>query len=355
MSGTSSSLARMRTVSMTYGVSASGSSGRNRWRSAARAKGRSTTGPTPCAMSTPNPTAATGTTMSENRMAASTPWRRTGCRVISAASSGWRTASRMLPVPRMARYSGSDRPAWRMNHTGVWGTGWRRQAWRNGWSATTDTRPDSTGRDPETVRRAPSVGRAAIAAIFECFPLMASHPDLEAEQAHIDHAYRRLDSMRATAEAMLRDAFAQGSGTMQSLTERDVIVRTSLGRLEQLQIGRESLVFGRIDRAEADGVGPEAFHIGRLAVNDEQQDPLVVDWRAPVAEPFYRATGVAAAGVGGRPPLLLPPPLPPPPQCGPRARRHRRRGLRPRRRRCRRPVGGGGSCVARRARPGPHR
>ena len=35
----------------------------------------------------------------------------------------------------------------------------------------------------------------------------------------------------------------------------------------------------------------EAFHIGRLAISDADQEPLVVDWRAPVAEPFYRATG----------------------------------------------------------------
>ena len=50
----------------------------------------STTGPIPGCMSTPNPMAATGTTMSENRMAASTPYRRTGWRVSSAASSGIR-------------------------------------------------------------------------------------------------------------------------------------------------------------------------------------------------------------------------------------------------------------------------
>ena len=37
-------------------------------------------------------------------------------------------ASRMLPEPRMARYSGSDRPAWRMNQTGVWSWGSARQA-----------------------------------------------------------------------------------------------------------------------------------------------------------------------------------------------------------------------------------
>ena len=50
--------------------------------------GCSTTGPTPATMSTPTPTATSGTTMSENRIAASTPCRRTGCSVISVTSVG---------------------------------------------------------------------------------------------------------------------------------------------------------------------------------------------------------------------------------------------------------------------------
>ena len=41
----------------------------------------------------------------------------------------------------------------------------------------------------------------------------------------------------------------------------------------------------------------EAFHIGRLAVSDADQEPLVVDWRAPIAEPFYRATGAHPMGL----------------------------------------------------------
>ena len=41
-------------------------------------------------------------------------------------------ASMDLRFFRAARYSGSDLPAWRMNQTGVWGTGWRRQARRKG-------------------------------------------------------------------------------------------------------------------------------------------------------------------------------------------------------------------------------
>ena len=56
--------------------------------------------------------------MSLKKIAASTPWRRTGCIVISLASAGSRHASIIVPLLRSARYSGSDRPACRMNQTG---------------------------------------------------------------------------------------------------------------------------------------------------------------------------------------------------------------------------------------------
>ena len=133
------------------------------------------------------------------------------------------------------------------------------------------------------------------------------HPDLAAEQAHVDHAYERLEAMRAAAAEMLHTAFGERGGTFQAVTERDIRVRTSLNRLEQLELGGESLIFGRIDRlpphdgngpASGNGRGPvEAFHIGRLAVSDADQEPLVVDWRAPIAEPFYRATGAHPMGL----------------------------------------------------------
>ena len=57
--------------------------------------------------------------MSEKKIAASTSCRRTGCRVISLASEGVRHASSIAVPSRAARYSGSDRPACRMNHTGT--------------------------------------------------------------------------------------------------------------------------------------------------------------------------------------------------------------------------------------------
>ena len=61
--------------------------------------------------------------MSANITAASTPWRRTGCSVTSAQSSGRSQTSKSACRSRIARYSGSDRPACRMNQTGVRSTG----------------------------------------------------------------------------------------------------------------------------------------------------------------------------------------------------------------------------------------
>jgi DNA helicase IV len=125
---------------------------------------------------------------------------------------------------------------------------------------------------------------------------MAAHPDLQSEQAHLDRAYARLDAMRAAAAARRDEVIGNSAGgTHQAREERDVIVRSALARLEQLRLGDESLSFGRIDRTTG-----ERFYIGRLAISDVDQEPLIVDWRAPVAEPFYRATGRHPMGLSRR-------------------------------------------------------
>src|SRR5271170_2535810 len=115
--------------------------------------------------------------------------------------------------------------------------------------------------------------------------------------------------MRGEARQMLQGVLDLGrGGTFQSRTERDIVVRTSLARLEQLDIGDQALYFGRIDRlpdpvddaaTETPLLG-ESFHIGRLAVSGPDHEPMVVDWRAPVAEPFYRATGLDPQGLARR-------------------------------------------------------
>jgi len=124
------------------------------------------------------------------------------------------------------------------------------------------------------------------------------HPELVTEQAYIDAAYARLDAMRASAAAVAAGFADVGAGgTHQARLERDVADSVTRRRLAALDIGDSSLVFGRLDRAADLAPAERHFYIGRIAVNDDEQEPLVVDWRAPVAEPFYRATSVSPMGV----------------------------------------------------------
>ena len=130
---------------------------------------------------------------------------------------------------------------------------------------------------------------------------MDMHPELESERAYIENAYRRLDEIRGQLQATLKEAYAlERGGTPQSRAERDVIVRVTLERLDRLDFGSLALCFGRIDRLSEGDRPSERFYIGRLAVADRDMEPLVVDWRAPIAEPFYRATGRDPMGLSLR-------------------------------------------------------
>jgi DNA helicase IV len=129
---------------------------------------------------------------------------------------------------------------------------------------------------------------------------MTQHPDLAQEQAYVDHAYECLERTREDAWKLRNLTEAGLGGTFQARYERDVFDEALVTRLTQLDLGTAALVFGRIDRASDNGQGGEAFHIGRLAVADQDREPVVIDWRAPVAEPFYRATGRSPMGLARR-------------------------------------------------------
>jgi DNA helicase IV len=145
---------------------------------------------------------------------------------------------------------------------------------------------------------------------------MAQHPEFAEEQAYIEHAYACLDQSREDAWR-LRDLTETGrGGTHQARWEAEAFEGAISTRLNSLELHDAALVFGRIDRVvganvngngalvltgdEVNAEGHESFHIGRLAVSDEDHEPVVVDWRAPVAEPFYRATGRQPMGLARR-------------------------------------------------------
>ncbi len=135
--------------------------------------------------------------------------------------------------------------------------------------------------------------------------------ELALEQAHVSLLYQRLDAMRErTAQALGRAIATGGSGTPAARAERDAFVALYNQRATQLAGVEERLCFGRLDlRSEnptpADGgidedtasIPQRPRYIGRLGISDDDRVELLVDWRAPAAEPFYRATAAHPDGV----------------------------------------------------------
>ncbi|MCK2219317.1 ATP-binding domain-containing protein [Actinomadura sp. ATCC 31491] len=84
-------------------------------------------------------------------------------------------------------------------------------------------------------------------------------------------------------------------GTMQNRSERDTFAEMYATRLARLWAVERGLVFGRLDHLEEG-----RLYIGKLGLTDDDQTRLLIDWRAPVAQPFYRATPAAPMGVTRR-------------------------------------------------------
>lgn len=120
-----------------------------------------------------------------------------------------------------------------------------------------------------------------------------SQSEIESEQTYLDYAHERLDAMREAARAVSAEVVGESSGgTFAARVERDIRVQLSSRRLAELDIGDAAVAFGRLDFESG-----LRIYVGRVGVSDENGDQLVVDWRAPVAEAFYRATPEEPLGV----------------------------------------------------------
>ncbi|MET9459460.1 UvrD-helicase domain-containing protein [Streptomyces canus] len=142
--------------------------------------------------------------------------------------------------------------------------------------------------------------------------------EIGVEQEHLDRVYRRLEEKIHEAEFLMNDAAKRGQvGTPGALAERDAQVFRAGVHLNRLNNEFEDFLFGRIDlllgkdgkkgpdgaytavepaegAVREDGTADiaETLHIGRIGVLDSEYAPLVIDWRAPAAAPFYRSTPV---------------------------------------------------------------
>ena len=108
-------------------------------------------------------------------------------------------------------------------------------------------------------------------------------PDLDAERTHLAFS-------RASRNRMIERLGALDPESAADQITKEYIEVTVAHALEDLRGPGAGDFFGRIDE----------WYIGRRHIENEQHDPVVVDWRAPIAAPFYRATSVDPLGVAFR-------------------------------------------------------
>ncbi|EFL33003.1 ATP/GTP binding protein [Streptomyces viridochromogenes DSM 40736] len=141
---------------------------------------------------------------------------------------------------------------------------------------------------------------------------MSTHVDdpLSRERSHLAASRSALRAMREDVEALdISDVSA-------NWVNAEVLAQQIEKRIKALaDLSDTPLFFGRLDYLHAPGAEqaegaegerpqPEAayqtLHIGRRHVHDADGDPMVIDWRAPVSQPFYRASKKDPMGVALR-------------------------------------------------------
>ncbi len=129
--------------------------------------------------------------------------------------------------------------------------------------------------------------------------------DVADEQAYVSILYRRLDDLRKLAAERLSATLGERSTNHQQLSQRDAISTMYVDQIAQYNAVENGLCFGRLDFTDG-----SSRHIGRIGIHDTidtvdpaeartlteantalaADEPLLVDWRAPAARPFYLAT-----------------------------------------------------------------
>src|SRR5690348_4051768 len=109
--------------------------------------------------------------------------------------------------------------------------------------------------------------------------------------------YDKLDHLREQTPARLAPVLRQAGGTHQARSEREATVARYNEQLSRYNAVENGLCFGRLDFHDG-----ERRYIGRIGLFDEDggYEPLLLDWRAPAARPFYLATAVSPDGVRRR-------------------------------------------------------
>src|SRR6187431_846823 len=124
--------------------------------------------------------------------------------------------------------------------------------------------------------------------------------ELAREREYVGTLYARLDELREEAQQQL-EAVRRSTpgGTHQNRSERDAFARIYEDRVLQLRQIDERLAFGRLTFDESDDT-PAHRYIGRIGLRDDEQQPILLDWRVPQARAFYQATAATPLGARAR-------------------------------------------------------
>jgi len=128
-------------------------------------------------------------------------------------------------------------------------------------------------------------------------PPDTADPVVEAERAYLGQSREYLRLMRDNVLAMSVNPMAGDPVSLEFL-KADLYRRAEALR----DLPDAPLFFGRLDYDTS--VDPElvgaSLHIGRRHVSDPEGTPVVIDWRAPVSRPFYRASSLEPMGLARR-------------------------------------------------------
>ncbi len=111
--------------------------------------------------------------------------------------------------------------------------------------------------------------------------------ELRPERSYLAGLYARLDAERARVKGEYNAALRGNGGTPM---ERDVEVRALAKEVKRLDVADNGLCFGRLDTLSGDH-----SYIGRIGLFDEENEyePVLLDWRAPASRAFYVATAAS--------------------------------------------------------------
>ncbi|MFE8949777.1 HelD family protein [Streptomyces sp. NPDC007856] len=125
--------------------------------------------------------------------------------------------------------------------------------------------------------------------------------EVELERVQVSVIGELFDERLAETREQLASVLASPSDGAGEAYEREVAAGRLAREVRRLEGAEDGLVFGRIDLADG-----TVLRIGRLGLHrDSDELPLLVDWRAEAARPFYEATPVHPMGLRRRRHLRL--------------------------------------------------